>query len=515
MTLSGHKETVLGIAVSVDGRYVVSCSRDKSLKLWFTASGECLRTLVGHTAPVACTCISADGKLIVSGSLDKMLRIWDMNSGECLKVLEGHTDYVKSVSFSHMGRTITSGSEDNAVRVWDVSSAYCIKTLQGYTFPLGICAASLDGKLIVTGSHRNTVHIWGSNGLSDKESGTKITYCALNDSIIIATSATGPQLSHQVLDAASGNPLLHSSTRNLYQIGKYVVSWANGVVLCAAGIVLSSNWREHIRLGGQHVQDACFVGLTSDGYLRASECRLIQSNITDATVRDVIAFACASSRTDIACKILVTARCPLTILSAYQELYQMAEESDSKVLKEALKDYLLVRTPFGLEALLKGVMASRNVSGEKERTTLLQNCLSLLSDCRSPSVASVQKTKTLAKIGDCLLALSSYRPQDGASNVHVNLENVHADALTQLQAWMNANSCNQWIDATEKALEKLRSHSFLHDGQLTGLYLENAVGALLQEQMYWDSVPRNDDFPYLSICRVLKEYVAANHQFTS
>jgi WD40 repeat protein len=38
------------------------------------ASGACLRTLEGHTGYVTCVALSADGKTLVSGSGDNTLR---------------------------------------------------------------------------------------------------------------------------------------------------------------------------------------------------------------------------------------------------------------------------------------------------------------------------------------------------------------------------------------------------------------------------------------------------------
>ena len=46
----------------------------------------------GHTGAVTSVYFSADGKYVVSGSGDRTVRIWDVESGKQLKKLEGHTD---------------------------------------------------------------------------------------------------------------------------------------------------------------------------------------------------------------------------------------------------------------------------------------------------------------------------------------------------------------------------------------------------------------------------------------
>jgi WD40 repeat protein len=70
-------------------------------------------------------CLSLDGRFALSGSEDKTLRLWDVMTGECLHVLEGHLGPVRSVSLSADSRFALSGGgdfgvNDYLVRLWQL-----------------------------------------------------------------------------------------------------------------------------------------------------------------------------------------------------------------------------------------------------------------------------------------------------------------------------------------------------------------------------------------------------------
>ena len=44
--------------------------------------------------------ISADGRWALSGSMDKTLRLWELATGQCVRTFEGHTKWCDSVCIS-------------------------------------------------------------------------------------------------------------------------------------------------------------------------------------------------------------------------------------------------------------------------------------------------------------------------------------------------------------------------------------------------------------------------------
>ena len=78
-TLTGHSDTVYGVAVLADGR-LVSGSWDNTVKVWTERSDgsgdwDTTATLTGHSNYVRCVAVLADGRL-VSGSRDNTVKVW-------------------------------------------------------------------------------------------------------------------------------------------------------------------------------------------------------------------------------------------------------------------------------------------------------------------------------------------------------------------------------------------------------------------------------------------------------
>ena len=85
-----------------------------------TGTGETLMDLEGHTGGVKSIDLSPDGRYALSGSDDRTLRLWDLSTGEQLALLIGHTYDVTGVAFSPDDLTAYTTSRDGTWRVWDL-----------------------------------------------------------------------------------------------------------------------------------------------------------------------------------------------------------------------------------------------------------------------------------------------------------------------------------------------------------------------------------------------------------
>ena len=158
--LQGHTREINSVAISRDGKTLVSGSLDGTIKVWDLVSGSLGKTLQNNSLSVNSLAISPDSKTLVSGNFNKTIEIWDLASGSLLKTLDGHSQSVKSVAITPDGKTIVSGSLDNTIKVWNLASGSLIKTLDGHAKGVNCIAISPDGKTVVSGSWDNTIKVW-------------------------------------------------------------------------------------------------------------------------------------------------------------------------------------------------------------------------------------------------------------------------------------------------------------------------------------------------------------------
>ncbi|KAJ2156596.1 Lissencephaly-1, partial [Coemansia sp. RSA 552] len=96
-------------------QFVISGSRDKTLRLWDCASSQLLHTFVGHDDWVRDFCIHPSGKTLISVSDDKTMRVWDLATGRCAKTIEASEHFTTCVDFSTVNPLVATGSVDTEV----------------------------------------------------------------------------------------------------------------------------------------------------------------------------------------------------------------------------------------------------------------------------------------------------------------------------------------------------------------------------------------------------------------
>ncbi len=160
----GHSDNVSSIAISKDGKYVISGSYDNTVKIWDYDKGTVLKTLSGHTALISSVAISPDGKYVVSGGMDKRIIVWEFKTGQKVHIINAHEGSVWSVDITSDSKYFISGSEDRNIAVWDLRTGNMKQSLMywqyGHKNDVQIVRVTSDGNFVVSASIDKTVKIW-------------------------------------------------------------------------------------------------------------------------------------------------------------------------------------------------------------------------------------------------------------------------------------------------------------------------------------------------------------------
>ncbi len=176
--MTGHRNAVLSVALSIDGRTLASGGFDGAVRLWNVADPAHAAYLTGPQTPrkdaaVRGVAVSPDGRILASASLGSTVLLWNITNpavparlGQPLP----HTDAVRAVTFSPDGSTLATGGRDKTVHLWDIRDPADPRPLgqplEGNTEDVVSLAFSPDGKTLASGGWDHSVHLWD---LTDRE----------------------------------------------------------------------------------------------------------------------------------------------------------------------------------------------------------------------------------------------------------------------------------------------------------------------------------------------------------
>lgn len=184
--LEGHKSKVYALHQLIDNRLVSGSFRE--IKIWDLTNNECLSTLTGHTNSVFALINSKDNLLISAG--DNTLKLWDVSSYNCLSTLSGHNDIIYCLIELRDNR-IASGSNDKSIKLWNVEERKCVGTLNGHIHNVNVLFQLNDGRL-VSGSCDLTIRFWDINslkqvGIIDSSDEIVLSFIQLSNGVLIST----------------------------------------------------------------------------------------------------------------------------------------------------------------------------------------------------------------------------------------------------------------------------------------------------------------------------------------
>ncbi len=217
--LDGHTAIVLSIDASPCGRYLVTASKDKTMRLWHIASKRCLAVATGHTEAVGSVALSnkigcydvggrtaenGAGAFAVTVSKDRTLKLWPLPGSAVLtrwaegvneerslnarlsarahekvsalcewllcqqeqssinRFVSHHLQDINIVSIAPNDSLIATGSQDKFVKLWRSTDLALHGTLKGHKRGIWDCQFSPIDRVVATASGDRTIKLWST-----------------------------------------------------------------------------------------------------------------------------------------------------------------------------------------------------------------------------------------------------------------------------------------------------------------------------------------------------------------
>ncbi|MBK8049310.1 MAG: WD40 repeat domain-containing protein [Anaerolineales bacterium] len=170
-SISGLEAAASGIFFSRDNRYLLTGGNDRKARVWDWQSRRLVWALGGHEDTLVGAALSFDGKYVVTASKnDRRVRVWRMSDGG-LEWEKIHDDVVRSISLHPGGKWlgVRSGTK---IWIWDIASGVLVGKspyLAESGAQLRTLSWTTDGESILAGADDNLAHIWR---IADGASGT-------------------------------------------------------------------------------------------------------------------------------------------------------------------------------------------------------------------------------------------------------------------------------------------------------------------------------------------------------
>ncbi|XP_043708023.1 PH-interacting protein-like isoform X2 [Telopea speciosissima] len=183
--LRGHRDAVYCATFDRTGRYVITGSDDRLVKIWSMETAFCLASCRGHEGDITDLAVSSNNALVASSSNDFVIRVWRLPDGLPISVLRGHTGAVTAIAFSPRPSSVyqlLSSSDDGTCRIWDARNSnfsprvYVPRPMEvtagksnGPSSSTGpqnhqilCCAFNANGTVFVTGSSDTLARVWNA-----------------------------------------------------------------------------------------------------------------------------------------------------------------------------------------------------------------------------------------------------------------------------------------------------------------------------------------------------------------
>ena len=163
---------ILSLAFSPGGETLVVGRGDGSLGVWQINSPPVVRVIKAHEGGVETVAFNNEGSWMVSGSRDHTVKLWSFVEDQLLglKTFREHEDWVSSAGFGWGGQGFVTGSVDGTIVIRDVERWSTEPVTFRHVGGLSSIALDHSGNQLVSGTWNGTLQFWQLGNLDGARS---------------------------------------------------------------------------------------------------------------------------------------------------------------------------------------------------------------------------------------------------------------------------------------------------------------------------------------------------------
>lgn len=166
----GHEGPVWNVRWGPFGHYFATSGWDKTVRVWTQDHISYVRMMVGHDSSVNQVAWHPNNAYVFSASdqVDKTVRMWEVVTGRCVRVFNGHTDFISALECSPSGKILASADGGGSIILWDLKKGTQIKRCRGHgKGGIWSLSFSAESTVLTSSGADGTVRVWDVEGPSD------------------------------------------------------------------------------------------------------------------------------------------------------------------------------------------------------------------------------------------------------------------------------------------------------------------------------------------------------------